>query len=117
MEVELKIDSYEDRQRLILSLANSGYKVWAKEIPHEDGMYLHTRILTYFEYKKGENDGEGMMVQRYEPSDLEIIGMRRDDDGDYVDYSEYAALEQRCRELEAENAELRKRLQTGGLDN
>ena len=34
------------------------------------------------------------MVKRYEPDDLEIIGMRRDDDGDYVDYSDYAALEQ-----------------------
>jgi hypothetical protein len=45
-----------------------------------------------------------MMVQRYEPSDLEIIGMRRDDDGDYVDYSDYAALEQRVRELAAEHS-------------
>lgn len=31
--------------------------------------------------------------------------------------SQRDALGQRCRELEAENAELRKRLQTGGLDN
>jgi hypothetical protein len=58
--------------------------------------------------------------------------------GAYVLYSDYAALEQRYRELEdylallndrlasatarcrfveTENAELRKRLQTGGLDN
>ena len=43
------------------------------------------------------------MVKRYEPDDLEIIGMRRDDDGDYVDYSDYADLEQRCKELEETN--------------
>jgi len=45
------------------------------------------------------------MVKRYEPDELEIIGMRRDDDGDYVDYADYAALEQRVRELAAEIAE------------
>ena len=51
MEVVLKTDSYEDRQRIILALANSGYKVWAKTIPHEDGMYLHTRTVVCFEYE------------------------------------------------------------------
>lgn len=80
-----------------------------------------------------------MMVQRYRG----MVGTNPT--GAYVLYSDYAALEQwsveleearddwrrqwslktaicdqaeeRIKELEAENAELRRRLQTGGLDN
>ena len=39
------------------------------------------------------------MVQRYRPDELEMIGMHPESDGDYVDYEDYAALEQRVKEL------------------
>ena len=45
------------------------------------------------------------MVQRYRPDELEMIGMHPESDGDYVDYEDYAALEQRVKELAAEIAE------------
>jgi len=34
-----------------------------------------------------------MMVQRYRPDELEMIGMHPESDGDYVDYADYIALE------------------------
>lgn len=40
-----------------------------------------------------------MMVQRYRPDELEMIGMHPESDGDYVDYEDYAALEQWIQEL------------------
>jgi len=54
MEIEIEIQSYEDRENLILSLVNCGYCVWVKEVPSKDGMYLHTDTLVCFEYPKHE---------------------------------------------------------------
>jgi hypothetical protein len=36
---------------------------------------------------------EKVMVQRYRPDELEMIGMHPESDGDYVDYADYTALE------------------------
>ena len=55
--ISLKPVSFDDRNHLVLALANAGYKVWIQSVPHEDGMYLHERILVRFEYEeKGEGD-------------------------------------------------------------
>ena len=60
MIIKLKPTSYEDRNHLVIALANAGYKTWVAEVPHEDGVYLHTRILVCFEYENGGGDGAEM---------------------------------------------------------
>lgn len=45
--ITLKIAAYEDRNRIVLALANSGYKVWVSGIPHE-------QMVVRFEYEEGK---------------------------------------------------------------
>lgn len=52
----------------------------------------------------GERTGGEVMVQRYDTDEFE--GTIPHDDGDWVAYSDYTALEQRCEELERERDEL-----------
>lgn len=59
MEIELKIDAYDDRQNIICALANNGYKVWTKK--DSDGPYRNTRIFVCFEVE-GEGDGRNDCV-------------------------------------------------------
>lgn len=50
MNVKLKPVSYEDRNNLVVALANAGYRTWVEEVDHENGLYLNKRILVCFEY-------------------------------------------------------------------
>ena len=35
MAIKFRIDSFIDRQNMVLALANSGYKAWVQEIKHK----------------------------------------------------------------------------------
>lgn len=48
-EIKLEIPCQTDRERIVLGLANSGYKVWTKEVYSE--IKLETKNYVIFEVK------------------------------------------------------------------
>lgn len=48
MQVRLKVQNYDDREKMIIALANSGYCVWVEEekIPH----HISSQYYVVFEW-------------------------------------------------------------------